>query len=159
MTNISASPASSSQCLYRSPSGRHCRHLAENAGVGLCSKHAAPHFSFRPNANFLQRLTTDCDEFTTAMGVHNSLYELYKLLAADLITARRAAVLAYIANLVLRTIPVVHSEIDANAENQPVRIDFGDLPRPDRSGSALIAKEDRKELSTSAASNGQDRNE
>jgi len=159
MTNTSALPASSSQCLYRSPSGRHCRQLAENAGVGLCSKHAAPHFSFRPNANFLRRLTVDSDDFTTALGIHNSVSELYKLLAADVISSRRAAVLAYIANLLLRTIPIVHSEIDANAENQPVRIDFGDLPRPDRSGSTLVPKDGLKELSTSAASNGQDLNE
>ena len=41
--------------------------LADDAGVGLCSKHAAPHFSFRPSANFLQRLTSDCDEFTTGV--------------------------------------------------------------------------------------------
>jgi len=123
--------------------------LADDAGVGLCSKHAAPHFSFRPNANFLQRLTADCDEFTTGVGVQNSLSELYKLLAA--------AVLAYTANL-FRTIPTVHSELDPDSDKQPVKIDidFGDLPRPNREGPKRIATEERKELSTSAASNGQD---
>ncbi len=156
MKRISASPVSNSQCRHRTPGGRYCRQTAVDPQTGLCAKHAAPHFALRPNANFLKRLTTDSDDFTTALGIHNSLSELYKLLAADLISARRAAVLAYIANLLLRTIPIVHSELDPDSAEQSVKIDI-DLPRPHRENPKHIAAEDRKELSTSAASNRPDR--
>jgi len=158
MKRTSASPVSISQCRYRTPAGRYCHQTDISPQTGLCAKHGAPHFAIRPNANFLKRLTTDCDEFTTAMGIHNSLSELYKLLAADLISARRAAVLAYIANLLLRTIPIVHSELDPDSATQSVKIDI-DLPRPNREDSKRIGIQNRKELSTSAASKEPDRKE
>jgi hypothetical protein len=61
---------------------------------------------------------------------------LYRLksrpLRSCLFTARRAAVLAYIANLLLRTIPLAPKEV--NPDDEPVKftVDFGDLPRPKR---------------------------
>ena len=74
--------------------------------------------------------------------MHNSPSELDKLLASDLISARRAAVLAYIASLLLRTIPIVHSELDANSSNAThIDVEFGDLPRPNRQQSGAIPAE------------------
>ena len=127
-TIASAQPA---HCLFRNPSGRFCRLPIADRDSGLCYRHAFDQKK-QASADLLQRLTTDCDEFTTAMGIHNSLSELYKLLAADLITARRAAVLAYIANLLLRTIPIARKEVHPDDEPIKVDIDFGDLPRPNR---------------------------
>lgn len=114
-------------CLFRHTSGRFCRLPIADCGSGLCYRHTFDQRK-QASADLLQRLTT-------AIGIHNSLSKLYKLLAADLITARRAAVLAYIANLLLRTIPIVHSELDPEGGDELVRVDvsFGDLPRPDRS--------------------------
>ena len=100
-----------------------------------------PQFASRQPDDFRKILTHETDEFTTAMGIHNSISELYKLLAADLISARRAAVLAYIANLLLRTIPIVHSEIDSDSSKDPVRIDLGDLPRPKRNQPVTLTAE------------------
>jgi hypothetical protein len=139
-TATPAPSASANRCLYRAPAGRRCRAEAHDVKLGLCPKHATSLPAAQPSADFRQRLTDDTDEFTTAMGIHNSLSELYKLLAADLISARRAAVLAYIANLLLRTIPIVHSELDPESSKDPVRIDidFGDLPRPNRNQPATI---------------------
>lgn len=130
MTHKSVSLSPESRCRFRTTAGRRCRSAIHDYRMGLCQKHAdLPPTVAPPPANFLQRLTTDCDEFTTAMGIHNSLHELYKLLAADLITARRAAVLAYIANLLLRTIPIVHSELDPASSDEHVRVDV-EFPRP-----------------------------
>ena len=131
----SASPNANSvqpvHCLFRSPSGRFCRLPIADRDSSLCYRHAFDQRK-QASADLLQRLTDDCDEFTTAVGIHNSLSELYKLLEADLITARRAAVLAYIANLLLRTIPFAQKE--ANPDDEPrLIVDFGDLPRPNRS--------------------------
>src|SRR5262249_10354563 len=49
-------------------------------------------------------------------------------------SARRAAVLAYIANLLLRTIPTVHSELASSPSDEPVKVDvnLGHLPSPNR---------------------------
>ena len=141
MTKPSTSAIPSSYCLYRSPAGRQCRQLACTASLGLCEKHAGPQFASRQPDDFRKILTHDTDEFTTAMGIHNSISELYKLLAADLISARRAAVLAYIANLLLRTIPIVHSELDPDSSKDSVRIDFGDLPRPKRNQPVTLTAE------------------
>ena len=151
-TATPASPASANRCLYRAPAGRRCRSEAHDLKLGLCPKHASSLPVTKPSADFLQRLTHETDEFTTAMGIHNSISELYKLLAADLISARRAAVLAYIANLLLRTIPIVHSEIDSDSSKDPVHIgvDFGDLPRPNRQQPAAIAAAIRAESSHSS---------
>jgi hypothetical protein len=149
MKTVSASAsltATFSRCRYRTPAGRSCRQLAHDASLGLCPKHAGPQFAVRPVGDFRKVLTTHCDEFATAIGIHNSLSELYKLLAADLITSRRAAVLAYIANLLLRTIPVVHAELDSDSGKRPVgvEVDFGDLPRPDRSHPPHISSKSNK---------------
>lgn len=130
MTARLASPRPESRCRYRSSSGRRCRAAIHDHRQGFCLRHSGSVPTPQLPADFLQRLTTDSDEFTTALGIHNSLSELYKLLAADLISARRAAVLAYIANLLLRTIPIVHSEL--NPQDDHVHVDFGDLPRPNR---------------------------
>ena len=90
-TATPASPTSANRCLYRAPAGRRCRSEAHDLKLGLCPKHASSLPVTKPSADFLQRLTHETDEFTTAMGIHNSISELYKLLAADLISARRAA--------------------------------------------------------------------
>lgn len=131
--NLASSSNAGSRCRYRSSSGRRCKATIRNHKLDFCPKHAESVPLPQPPADFLHRLTTDSDEFSTALGIHNSLSELYKLLAADLISARRAAVLAYIANLLLRTIPIVQSELDPDSSSEVVpRIDFGDLPRPNR---------------------------
>lgn len=57
-----------------------------------------------------QHLTRQSDDFQTAAGIHRSLSELYRNLAQNRIFPRRAAVLAYISNLMLRTLPAVDFE-------------------------------------------------
>ena len=131
--NLASSPNAVSRCRYRSSSGRRCKATIRNHKLDFCPKHAESVPISQPPADFLHRLTTDSDDFSTALGIHNSLSELYKLLAADLISARRAAVLAYIANLLLRTIPIVQSELYPDSQNERItHLDLGDLPRPNR---------------------------
>jgi hypothetical protein len=146
-------------CVFRAPSGRFCRMPIADRDSGLCYRHAFDQKK-QASADLLQRLTTDSDDFTTALGIHNSLSELYKLLAADLITARRAAVLAYIANLLLRTIPIVHSELNPDADNEPAKftVDFGDLPRPNRQLATNTTESPQRDAGMNGASNAEDEN-
>jgi hypothetical protein len=72
-------------------------------------------------------LTVNLDDFTSAAQINDFLSRLLLLLAQDKISTRRAAVLAYITNQLLRTLPAIAKEEDA----EPTKIIF-DMPGPDR---------------------------
>src|SRR6266851_781036 len=118
-----------SRCQHRTRTGRRCRHAVSSAAAGLCSKHVLS----RPNrfedsdlsANLLGQLT----ELKSASDLNQVLSNLFRLLSQDRIAARRAAVLAYIGNLLLRTLPAIAHETNSNVENPRIVID---MPRPDR---------------------------
>jgi hypothetical protein len=99
---------------------------------GLCPKHAAALKKDRDAANLAATLIGDTQEFTSAVAINRSLGELYKLLARDEIAPRRAAVMAYTGSLLLRTLPAIEHELGLDTE-ETIRVDLGDLPRPDRS--------------------------
>jgi hypothetical protein len=133
-TARSANCLPSSHCTFRTTSGRFCRLPVADSSSSLCFRHALDRKNQNNATNLASSLTGDSEEFQTAVGIHASLSALFKLLAEDRISARRAAVLAYIANLLLRTIPLVHSELDRDSASpcSKNQIDFGDLPRPKR---------------------------
>ena len=57
-------------------------------------------------------------DFQDPQGINHSLAALYKLLASGRISPSRATGLAYIASLLLRTLPVINSQFDANKTMQ-----------------------------------------
>lgn len=61
------------------------------------------------------------------MEINHVLGELYNLLAADRISPRRGAVMAYTCSLLLCTLPAIDDELDLSDEPQPF---IFDLPRP-----------------------------
>ncbi|HYL83720.1 MAG TPA: hypothetical protein VE263_05765, partial [Candidatus Angelobacter sp.] len=75
------------------------------------------------------RLVGDTGEFRSAVEINRSLGELYKLLARDEIAPRRAAVMAYTANLLLRTLPAIEHELNPPDPPQQIIID---MPGPIR---------------------------
>ncbi len=99
------------------------------------SARAMPHWkSSSPKARkTLSKLfALDPDKFQSPAGVHTALSELFTLLVEDRVSARRAAVLAYISSLLLRTLSAVQQEEAdqaAAAKNRPVRI-LWNIPRP-----------------------------
>ena len=121
-------------CQYRTASGRRCR-LPAVAGMavsdphsGLCHKHAAERQQNLDQADLAAALIGDIEEFRSAADINHSLGELYKLQARNKITPRRAAVMAYTANLLLRTLPAIYAEEGAAQDDGPMVIP--DLPRP-----------------------------
>ncbi len=56
--------------------------------------------------------------FQTAQGVNFALANIYRLLAANRISPRRASVLAYINSLLLRTLPAIDYD-DENGHTDP----------------------------------------
>lgn len=129
-TTIANSGSALLHCQHRSLTGRHCRLPIFDSASGLCTKHAAARQKDLDQADLAVSLIGDNQEFRSAVAINHSLGELYKLQARNKITPRRAAVMAYTANLLLRTLPAIEKEL--HPEDEPFRVDFGDLPRPER---------------------------
>src|SRR5258708_9728082 len=118
-------------CRQRTPSGRRCRMAVSDPDSGLCAKHAALLQKDLDQADLAASLIGDIQEFRSAADINHSLGELYKLQARNKITPRRAAVMAYTANLLLRTLPAI--ALETNAARHDSRQIIIDMPRPDRS--------------------------
>jgi hypothetical protein len=80
-------------------------------------------------ADVASKIIGESEEFRSAVAINRSLGELYKLQARNLISPRRAAVMAYTANLLLRTLPAIEHELHPAVEG-PSRFDFTNWPRP-----------------------------
>jgi hypothetical protein len=66
----------------------------------------------------------------TAQGINHSLRQLYWLTAQNPISTRRAAVLAYIGSLILRTLPQIDADRAAGIID-PIKPKQATIPEPD----------------------------
>jgi hypothetical protein len=66
--------------------------------------------------------------FQTAQGINHSLHSLYELLAQNRISPRRAAVLAYVSSLLLRTLPQIDADKAAGIidPSKPIDVSVAD---------------------------------
>ncbi len=124
-----------SRCQHRTSTGKRCRLTLVDSRSGLCYRHAALHSEAAKAANLRATLAGDIAQFEEAYEVNKFLSNLLILLSEDRIAPRRAAVMAYTCNLILRTLTVGMQELRVHGEDDPPRVivDLGDLPRPDRS--------------------------
>jgi hypothetical protein len=113
-------------CSARTPSGRRSRMAISDPASGLCLRHAAVRLK-ENSGDFSEALVCGIKEFQSAVDINHVLGELYKLLAANKISPRRGAVMAYTCSLLLRTLPAIDEE--PSDERQ---LFFFDLPRPKR---------------------------
>jgi hypothetical protein len=75
-------------------------------------------------------LTSDLKEFRSAIPINDFLTRHLLLFAHQKISPRRAAVLAYITNQLLRTLPAIDRELNPTpGKNEPVEFIF-DMPGP-----------------------------
>ena len=115
------------RCNYRFPNGMRCRLI----GFGtqpFCPKHTQVATPPPPEpAEIASTLTANLDDFTSAAQINDFLSRLLLLLAQDKISTRRAAVLAYITNQLLRTLPAIAKE-----ENREDTTIIFDMPGPER---------------------------
>ncbi|HXJ03873.1 MAG TPA: hypothetical protein VNH65_02155 [Candidatus Acidoferrum sp.] len=110
------SAVDSTRCHHRTPSGRRCKLPVEAPGELLCYTHAIE-LKKSDVLNLKTALLTDYQGFQTAQGINSSLSNLYKLLANNYISPRRAAVLAHISSLLLRTLPAIDADQAAGIED------------------------------------------
>jgi hypothetical protein len=102
----------STRCQQRTASGRRCKLPVESAGKLLCFMHTREMLR-ADTLNLKAALLTGHQGFQTAQGINNSLRNLYILLANNYISPRRAAVLAFINSLQLRTLPAIDADNEA----------------------------------------------
>ena len=127
-TAVTDSNSAPLHCQYRTASDPRCRMAISDPHSGLCHKHAAERQQNLDQADLAAALIGDIEEFRSAADINHSLGELYKLQARNKITPRRAAVMAYTANLLLRTLPAIYAEENAEQDDGPAFI--VDIPRP-----------------------------
>lgn len=94
------------RCQHRTLKGR-CRQLATDSASTLCFDHARADCQARNDFTLLAPLVRKPKDFQSAKGINESLTVLHNLLAEGRISPRRAAVIAYVDSLILRTLTTV----------------------------------------------------
>jgi hypothetical protein len=133
--NVTTTPADPApRCQYRSPSGYRCRRT-RGADIAFCASHDPNRLDNDQgvSANLAPLLAVAPETFHTAEGINRSLSNLFTLLAEGRVSPRRAAVLAYVGSLLLRTLPAIQLEHESRApkKNGPVRIVWDLLTPPE----------------------------
>jgi hypothetical protein len=130
MTQSASNPSfinNSARCIFFYPSGRRCRLSASTPNSHFCAAHDRLPQNQPEPAEIASTLTANLDDFTSAAQINDFLSRLLLLIAQGKISTRRAAVLAYITNQLLRTHPAIAKEENA----EPTQIIF-DMPGPNR---------------------------
>ena len=121
----SAAAQADGRCRHFTATGRRCRLSILDPASGLCFRHAG--LQFQPSD---EDLSTAFGGLLTglqsACGIHDFLSQLTVLLVQNRISTRRAAILAYLGQTLLRTLPAIQDELEPEPQ-----IIF-DLPRPKR---------------------------
>ena len=94
------------RCSHRTAAGRQCRQLSADSRSGLCVHHRDLQKQ-KEMDDLSAELLQKCQNFQTGQGINFALSNIYRLLATNRISARRASVLAYINSLLLRTFPAI----------------------------------------------------
>ena len=114
------------RCQHRFVNRTRCRLLVSDANPRFCPRHARLPENLQPD-DLTPELTANPADLDTFEGMHFFLEHLAILVARNRISTRRAAVLAYITNQLLRTLSAFRKE---EAEKPPQLI--LDAPRPIR---------------------------
>ncbi|MBZ5701102.1 MAG: hypothetical protein LAN84_04585 [Acidobacteriia bacterium] len=130
-----SSSANDSRCRHFTREGRRCRLRILNPHSGLCFRHAGlqDQHSDAADSDLTAAFSGLLNDFHSAAQINDFLSKLVVLLAQNRISSRRAAVLAYINQLLLRTLPAIEQErYPQSPENASGPVIVVDLPRPVR---------------------------
>jgi hypothetical protein len=116
----------SNRCQHRFSNRTRCRKLVSHANPRLCTRHAALPENMQP-ADLTPELIKDPKQLDRLDGIYDFLAKLIILQAQNRISTRRAAVLAYITNQLLRTFAAIKRVQAEQAAEVPQTI--FDVPR------------------------------
>lgn len=111
------------RCRHFTAAGRRCRHTVLDRASGLCFRHMTR--PFQPTDEDLSSAFVGLSGFESAVEIHSFLAQLTVLLVQNRVSTRRAAILAYLGQLLLRSSSAVDAEL--NPDNDQILFD---LPRP-----------------------------
>ena len=106
------------RCLHYTASGRRCRLPRLDAGSRLCFRHTQLHARQPDPGDLRSALAGELTEFKSAADINTFLSRLLLLVAQNRIAANRAAVLAGICSLLLRSLSAIDRE--ASDEYRPI---------------------------------------
>jgi len=138
------------RCQRRRPSGRRCKLTVMAPGASFCFTHTKE-FNKADTLNLKAALLTGHQGFQTAQGINNSLRNLYILLANNYISPRRAAVLAFINSLQLRTLPAIDADNEAGITD-PTAPAPQAAPEPDEEATLELTSESEPDAQTESDS-------
>ncbi len=115
------------RCTHLTPTGRQCRLPVPDAQSPFCFRHTQLRHQHFQLADLSPDLVGQLTDFKSAADINQVLSKLLILLSQNRVSPRRAAVIAYVTSLLLRTLPAIEHE----ADEQTVVV--WDIPRPDRS--------------------------
>ena len=101
----------SSRCLFSTADGRRCTMLRAPSHESLCAFHAQQEQQILDAERVGAELASLSGEFKTVNDLNHVLGKLFTLKAQNRISARDAAVLAYIAQLLMQSLHGVKDEI------------------------------------------------
>ena len=130
------------RCQHRFANGKRCRTLLPDVDAAFCKLHAQLPENQCEDPAVPAALTAGLDDFKSADSINEFLSRLLRLLANNKISPRRAAVLAYITNQILRTVAAIDREAEAQAQSDRKRPTqyIWDLPAPARERIGLDAE-------------------
>jgi hypothetical protein len=140
------------RCQHRTPSGRRCKLPIEGPGKVFCYTHIQE--LMKADALSLKNaLLTNHEGFQTAQGINFALTNLYKLLAGGYLSPRRAAVLAFINSLQLRTLPAIDADNEAGIidPTAPEELETTPADAPAASSTSAATSTDATSAATSTA--------
>ena len=107
-----------SRCRHISPSGRRCRLSVCSQSRFYCRNHAHLQPPAGAVIDLSAELTAGLKKLTSASDINKFISKLLALIAQDRISPRRASVLVYACNLLLRTLPAIELEHQRNLASQ-----------------------------------------
>jgi len=96
--------ASYNLCTFKFANGKFCTMPAHPNHDGLCLNHATIHRrTFHREDDLVKELASPAGDFITQIDINHVLGKLFEALAANRISPKRAATLAYIGHLLMRS--------------------------------------------------------
>ena len=109
--------ASYNLCTFKFANGKFCTMPAHPKYEGLCLNHATIHRrTYHREDDLVKELASPAGDFITQIDINHVLGKLFEALAANRVSPRRAATLAYIGHLLMRS----QSGARREASNWPI---------------------------------------
>jgi hypothetical protein len=128
--------ASYNLCTFKFANGKFCTMPAHPGHEGLCLNHATIHRrTYHREDDLVKELASPAGDFITQIDINHVLGKLFEALAANRVSPRRAATLAYIGHLLLQSQKGAKSEanrweIDTNIFRRLVEIKYPSAKHP-----------------------------